>query len=151
LVLIFGLSFGGTFDAVAQTSKHQRKSKKPKPPPCRTGCKPETSEPRVAADTPEDEAGRGVVQRTRELGKFFLPGFIFRRIGRNSGLGGFRFAIPCGKVEVSAFLIWRWCLDVCATASNVPPNDNPKISTNATTDRVIEEQNNTVFAESLQK
>src|SRR5437899_4906582 len=57
-VLIFGLSFGGTFDAVAQTSKHQRKSKKPKPPPCRTGCKPETSEPQVAADTPEDEAGQ---------------------------------------------------------------------------------------------
>src|SRR5438034_858498 len=56
LMLIFGLSFGGTVDAAAQSSKHHRKSKKPKSPPCRTGCKPETSEPQVAADTPEDEA-----------------------------------------------------------------------------------------------
>jgi len=58
LLLIFGLSFGGTFDVVAQSSKHQRKSKKPKSPPCRTGCKPETSEPQVAADTPENEAAQ---------------------------------------------------------------------------------------------
>src|SRR6184192_1500106 len=56
LMLIFGLSFGGTVDAAAQSSKHHRKSKKPKSPPCRTGCKPETSEPQVTADTPEDEA-----------------------------------------------------------------------------------------------
>ena len=58
LMLIFGLSFGGTFDAVAQSSKHHRKSKKPKSPPCRTGCKPDTSAPQVAADTPEDEAAQ---------------------------------------------------------------------------------------------
>src|SRR5256885_2269929 len=58
LMLIFGLSFGGAFDAAAQSSKHQRKSKKPKSPPCRTGCKPETSMPQVAADTPEDEAAQ---------------------------------------------------------------------------------------------
>ena len=57
-MLIFGLSFGGTFDAVAQSSKHHRKSKKPKSPPCRTGCKPDTSAPQVAADTPEDEAAQ---------------------------------------------------------------------------------------------
>ena len=57
-ILIFGLSFGGALDAVAQSSKHQRKSKKPKSPPCRTGCKPETSAPQVAADTPEDEAAQ---------------------------------------------------------------------------------------------
>jgi soluble lytic murein transglycosylase len=57
-MLIFGLSFGGTLNAVAQASKHQRKSKKPKSPPCRTGCKPETSAPQVAADTPEDEAAQ---------------------------------------------------------------------------------------------
>src|SRR6184192_2717036 len=56
LMLIFGLPFGGTLDAAAQSSKHHRKSKKPKSPPCRTGCKPETSEPQVTADTPEDEA-----------------------------------------------------------------------------------------------
>ena len=55
-MLIFGLSFGGALDAVGQSSKHQRKAKKPKSPPCRTGCKAETSAPQVAADTPEDEA-----------------------------------------------------------------------------------------------
>jgi len=58
LVLIFGLSFGGAFDALAQSNRHKRKSKKPKPTPCRTGCKPETSAPQVAADTPEDQAAQ---------------------------------------------------------------------------------------------
>src|SRR5437588_2898351 len=68
LLLIFALSFGGVFDAVGQTSKHQRKSKKPKSPPCRTGCKPETSEPQVAADTPEDEAAqKELSELAREL------------------------------------------------------------------------------------
>jgi soluble lytic murein transglycosylase len=58
LLLIFGLSFGGAFDAFAQSSKHHRKSKKPKSPPCRTGCKPDTSAPQVVADTPEDETAQ---------------------------------------------------------------------------------------------
>jgi soluble lytic murein transglycosylase len=58
LVLIFGLSSAGVFDALAQSNQHKRKSKKPKPTPCRTGCKPETSAPQVAADTPEDEAAQ---------------------------------------------------------------------------------------------
>jgi soluble lytic murein transglycosylase len=56
LALIAGLSFGGTLDAFAQTRTKQHKSKKPKSPPCRTGCKPDTSTPQVTADTPEDEA-----------------------------------------------------------------------------------------------
>jgi soluble lytic murein transglycosylase len=58
LILIAALSFGGACDALAQSSKHHRKSKKPKSPPCRTGCKPDTSAPQVAADTPEDEAAQ---------------------------------------------------------------------------------------------
>src|SRR6266850_365440 len=58
LILIFSLSFGGAFDAFAQSSKHHRKSKKPKSPPCRNGCKPDTSAPQVVADTPEDEAAQ---------------------------------------------------------------------------------------------
>ena len=58
LMLIFGLSFGGAFDAFAQSSKHHRKSKKPKSLPCRNGCRPDTSAPQVAADTPEDEAAQ---------------------------------------------------------------------------------------------
>ncbi len=57
-MLIVGLSLGGAFDAFAQSSKHQHKAKKPKSPPCRTGCKPDTSVPQVAADTPEDEAAQ---------------------------------------------------------------------------------------------
>ena len=57
-MLIFGLSFGGALDAAAQPSQHKRKAKKPKSPPCRTGCKPETSTPQVAADTPEDEVAQ---------------------------------------------------------------------------------------------
>ena len=58
LMLIIGLSFGSASDAFAQSSKHQRKSKKPKSPPCQTGCKADTSAPQVAADTPEDEAAQ---------------------------------------------------------------------------------------------
>jgi soluble lytic murein transglycosylase len=58
LMLIFGLSFGGAFDAFAQSSKHHRKSKKHKSPPCRNGCRPDTSAPQVVADTPEDEAAQ---------------------------------------------------------------------------------------------
>ena len=58
LILIAGLSLGGALDAFAQSSKHHHKSKKPKSPPCRTGCKPDTSAPQVAADTPEDEAAQ---------------------------------------------------------------------------------------------
>ena len=57
-MLIVGLSFGVAFEAFAQSSKHHRKSKKPKSPPCRTGCKPDTSAPQVVADTPEDEAAQ---------------------------------------------------------------------------------------------
>jgi soluble lytic murein transglycosylase len=57
-MLIFGLSFGGALDSAAQPSQHKRKAKKPKSPPCRTGCKPETSTPQVAADTPEDDAAQ---------------------------------------------------------------------------------------------
>src|SRR5260370_493385 len=58
LVLIIGLSFGSAFDVLAQSPTHQSKSKKPKSPPCRTGCKAETAGPEVAADTPEDEAAQ---------------------------------------------------------------------------------------------
>ncbi len=57
-MLVVALSLGGAFDAFAQSSQHKRKSKKPKSPPCQTGCKPDTSAPQVAADTPEDEAAQ---------------------------------------------------------------------------------------------
>src|SRR5260370_19344504 len=57
-MLVVSLSLGGAFVAFAQSSRHQRKSKKPKSPPCRTGCKPDTSPPQLAADTPQDEAAQ---------------------------------------------------------------------------------------------
>ncbi|GAC1623036.1 MAG: tetratricopeptide repeat protein [Candidatus Acidiferrum sp.] len=45
-------------DAFAQSRKPGKKSSKPKSPPCRIGCKPETSVPSVSATTPEDEAAQ---------------------------------------------------------------------------------------------
>ncbi len=58
LALALILSLGGAFDAFARAPQHKRKSKKPKSPPCQTGCKPDTFAPQVAADTPEDEAAQ---------------------------------------------------------------------------------------------
>jgi soluble lytic murein transglycosylase len=58
LTLAFALSLGGSLDVFAQPAQHKRKSKKPSSPSCRTGCKPETAAPQVAADTPEDEAAQ---------------------------------------------------------------------------------------------
>ncbi len=57
-MLVASLSLGGALDAFAQSSPHKHKSKKPKSPPCQTGCKPDTSAPQVAADTPQDEAAQ---------------------------------------------------------------------------------------------
>jgi soluble lytic murein transglycosylase len=57
-MLVASLLLVGAFDVSAQTSQHKRKSKKPKSPPCQTGCKADTSAPQVAADTPEDEAAQ---------------------------------------------------------------------------------------------
>jgi soluble lytic murein transglycosylase len=73
-MLIFGLSFGGALDAVAQTSKHKRKSKKPKAPLCQTGCKPEISAPQVAADTPEDEAAQKELSEAARALHSGMPG-----------------------------------------------------------------------------
>src|SRR5690242_9202609 len=43
--------------ALAQSSKHKKKIKKPTPPPCLSGCRPDTAAPDlVAGDTPEDQA-----------------------------------------------------------------------------------------------
>jgi soluble lytic murein transglycosylase len=58
MILGVSLSLGGAFDAFAQTPQHKRTRKKPKAVPCETGCKPETTSPLVAADTPEDEAAQ---------------------------------------------------------------------------------------------
>ena len=58
LILAVVLSLGSASDLFAQSPQSKRKTKKPKAVPCQTGCKPETSVPRVAADTPEEEAAQ---------------------------------------------------------------------------------------------
>lgn len=58
LVLALVLTLGGSFDLLAQPPQHKHRSKKPAPPPCREGCKPETVAPQVAVDTPEDDAAQ---------------------------------------------------------------------------------------------
>jgi soluble lytic murein transglycosylase len=58
LVLVLVLSLGSSLDLFAQSSAHKRKSKRPSAPPCRTGCKPETPAPQVAAETPEADAAQ---------------------------------------------------------------------------------------------
>jgi soluble lytic murein transglycosylase len=50
------LIFGGAMDTFAQTAKTKKKSKKPKAPACRTGCKPETSAPENSGSNTEDQA-----------------------------------------------------------------------------------------------
>jgi peptidoglycan lytic transglycosylase len=103
LMLIFALSFGAVLDAVAQSSKHQRRSKKPKSPTCRTGCKPETSEPQVAADTPEDEAAqKELSELARELHNA-VPG-AYEKLSafaakNNANVWGARAALALGYDE----------------------------------------------------
>jgi soluble lytic murein transglycosylase len=58
LILAASLSLGAAADAFAQTSRQRRKAKKPKATPCESGCRPETSAPNVAAETPADEAAQ---------------------------------------------------------------------------------------------
>jgi len=49
----------GSIDVLGQTPPHKKKkSKNPPAVPCRAGCKPDTSAPQVAADTPEDSAAQ---------------------------------------------------------------------------------------------
>src|ERR1035438_414675 len=64
-------------DVPAQTvHSKKKKSNKPKPSPCRTGCTPSTSAPEITAATPEDEAAQ------RELSSL-------ARSLHNAGLGAY--------------------------------------------------------------
>jgi soluble lytic murein transglycosylase len=104
-MLIFGLSFGGAFDAVAQSSKHQRKSKKPKSPPCRAGCKPDTSAPQVAADTPEDEAAQKELSELARALHNVTPGAYERlsafSVRNTTNVWGARAALALGYEDYS--------------------------------------------------
>lgn len=105
LMLIFGLSFGGAFDAVAQSSKHHRKAKKPKSPPCRTGCKAETSAPQVAADTPEDEAAQKELSDLARALRNATPGAYEKLSGfavkHTTNVWGARAALALGYEDYS--------------------------------------------------
>ena len=54
LALVFSLGLLSTIDLSAQTRTKKKKSAKPKPPVCRTGCKPDTTTPALDSATPED-------------------------------------------------------------------------------------------------
>jgi len=53
LILIAVLSFGGAFDAIAQIVQAPSQKRKSPSRRLRTGCKPDTSAPQVAGDTPK--------------------------------------------------------------------------------------------------
>jgi hypothetical protein len=58
VALILSLALFGVapLDALAQSARHKKKkSNKPKPVPCRTGCTPDTSAPEITSATAEDE------------------------------------------------------------------------------------------------
>lgn len=57
LTLVIALALSISSDVLAQSSRHRRRSKKPAAPPC-ADCKPEIEAPKVATDTPEDEAAQ---------------------------------------------------------------------------------------------
>jgi soluble lytic murein transglycosylase len=57
LTLVIGLALSTSSDVLAQSSRHRHRSKKPAAPPC-ADCKPEIEAPKVATDTPEDEAAQ---------------------------------------------------------------------------------------------
>jgi soluble lytic murein transglycosylase len=102
-MLIFGLSFGGALDAVAQSTKHKRKSKKPKSPACQTGCKPETSTPQVAADSPEDEVAQKELSEAARAFHNGTPG-AYEKLSafeakNNSNVWGARAALALGYDE----------------------------------------------------
>jgi len=56
LTLLLLLIAGAPLSVHAQTPRQKKKSHKPKPVPCRTGCKPDTTVPQSTASTPEEEA-----------------------------------------------------------------------------------------------
>ncbi len=59
MVLSLALFGGAPLDALAQSAHHKRKkSHKPKPVPCRTGCAPATPSAEIAPGTPEEEAAQ---------------------------------------------------------------------------------------------
>jgi soluble lytic murein transglycosylase len=58
-MLSIGLALPGPLEVSAQSRRQKKKkSHKPAPVPCRTGCKTDTSKPEITAETPEDQAAQ---------------------------------------------------------------------------------------------
>jgi soluble lytic murein transglycosylase len=77
VLLSVALLAAAPFDVAAQQAHSKRKkSHKPKPVPCRTGCAPNTSAPEITTATPDDEAAQ------RELSNL-------ARALHNAGPGGY--------------------------------------------------------------
>jgi soluble lytic murein transglycosylase len=105
LTLILGLTLGSACDAVAQSTQHKRKSKKPKTPPCRTGCKLDTPAPQVAADTPEDEAAEKELSELARALRNGAPGAYEKlsafAVKHTTNVSGARAALALGYEEYS--------------------------------------------------
>jgi soluble lytic murein transglycosylase len=101
VVLSLALIFATPFEASAQ-STHQKKKKstKPKPAPCRTGCTPTTSAPEITAATPEDEAAQKELSELARALRNAAPGAYDKLAGfatRNAGnVWGARAALALG-------------------------------------------------------
>ena len=66
LALICFVSFALVSTSLAQSSKKKKKSRKPAAAPCRTGCKPDTTAPDIATNTPDDATA---LQQLTELAR----------------------------------------------------------------------------------
>lgn len=105
LMLALALSLGSSFDLLAGSSQHKRKSKKPAVPPCRTGCKPETPAPQVPANTPEEEAAqKELTELAREV-RNGVPGAYAGLSAfaakNNTNVWGARAALALGYEDLS--------------------------------------------------
>src|SRR6266852_3056941 len=105
LILAASLSLGGAADAFAQSSRQKRKAKKPKAAPCQTGCKPETSAPNVAADTPADEAAQRELSDLARAMRNGVPGAYEKlsafAVKNTTSVWGARAALALGYEDYS--------------------------------------------------
>jgi len=105
LILAASLSLGGAADTLAQSSRQKRKMKKPKATPCQTGCKPETSAPNVAAETPGDEAAQRELSDLARALRNGVPGSYERlsafAVKNTTSVWGARAALALGYEDNS--------------------------------------------------
>jgi len=104
-ILVVCLSLGSALDAFAQTSQHKRRIKKPKTVPCQAGCKPETTSPLAAADTPEDEAAQKELAELARAMRNAVPGSYEKlsayAVKNTTNVWGARAALALGYQDFS--------------------------------------------------